>query len=177
MQTLLNLYIYVVVLRFLLQSYRVRYDNTLAIWVLKVTQPAIRPLQKIFPEIKKIDLAILAYIFILEALKFSLIHLSALSTPPSALLLFLSSFGDFLLHLTNLYFYAIMIRALFNWTMVLGYRPTYNPLFCVAVQVSEPVLSLVRQIIKPMGMLDFSPLIALILIQLSQSFLIIPLFF
>src|SRR5262245_8528659 len=54
-QAVFDLYIFVVLLRFLLQTIHADYFNPLAQFSIKFTQWIVKPLQKIIPEIKGID--------------------------------------------------------------------------------------------------------------------------
>ena len=66
---------------------------------------------------------------------------------------------------------AIVARALLSWFPI---RPG-NPFYLLAVilhQITEPLLGPLRRIIPMIGMFDISPIVALILLQVVQSFLL-----
>jgi|TARA_B100001029_G_scaffold80848_1_gene66354 YggT family protein len=44
----------------------------------------------------------------------------------------------------------------------------YNPISRITHQITEPLLGKIRQYIKPLGMFDFSPMIAIILLEVIQ---------
>lgn len=56
---------------------------------------------------------------------------------------------------------AIFARAILSW---FSPRPT-NMLVNILYQVTEPLLSPLRRIIPRAGMMDFSPLVAIVLLQ------------
>jgi len=58
--------------------------------------------------------------------------------------------------------FAIIARAIMSW---FSPRPT-NRLAIILYQVTEPVLSPLRRIIPRVGMIDLTPLAAIILLQL-----------
>ena len=62
---------------------------------------------------------------------------------------------------------AIILRAILSW---FSPRPT-NILANILYQVTEPILSPLRRIIPRAGMIDFTPLAAIILLQLIVRFL------
>lgn len=69
----------------------------------------------------------------------------------------------------NLYMWLIIIRALASW-----FSPDpYNPLYQFLIRITEPVLGYIRRIL-PMraGMMDLSPIIALLAIIFLQTFLV-----
>ncbi len=62
---------------------------------------------------------------------------------------------------------AIIFRAILSW---FSPRPT-NMLAIILYRVTEPLLAPLRRIIPRAGMFDFTPLVAIILLQLVASFL------
>jgi len=68
-------------------------------------------------------------------------------------------------------FWIILIRALISWVN----PDPYNPIVRFLDSVTEPLLSPIRRVVPPMG-LDFSPLIAILLIKFTQIFLVGSLF-
>jgi len=62
---------------------------------------------------------------------------------------------------------AIIFRAILSW---FSPRPT-NMLAVIIYRVTEPVLAPLRRVIPRVGMLDFSPLVAIILLQLIRRLL------
>lgn len=57
---------------------------------------------------------------------------------------------------------GIFIRVIASWV---GMDPG-NPLVVVLHDITEPILAPIRQIMPRMGMLDLSPMVAIILLQL-----------
>ncbi len=64
--------------------------------------------------------------------------------------------------------WAIIIRALLSWFSISGSQP----LFRLLMEITEPILAPIRRILPGGMMLDFSPLIAILLIQLVSNFVI-----
>ena len=62
---------------------------------------------------------------------------------------------------------AIIARAIMSW---FSPSPT-NRLAIILYQLTEPVLSPLRRVIPRVGRIDFTPLVAIILLQLIASFL------
>lgn len=63
---------------------------------------------------------------------------------------------------------AIIIRVLLSWFSVGGSQPAFRLL----IEITEPVLSPIRRLLPSAGMIDFSPLIALLLIQFISNLLL-----
>jgi len=78
---------------------------------------------------------------------------------------------SFLLRLINLLFtvysFAIIARSLLPWFRVNPYHPVMRFL----IQITEPVLAPLRRYIPPMGGLDFTPMVALLLLWFVEQLL------
>ena len=70
-------------------------------------------------------------------------------------------------------FLIVLIVAIFART-ILSWFPTantLNPLVAIIYQLTEPILSPLRRIVPRMGMFDFTPTIALLILFLVFSLL------
>lgn len=63
---------------------------------------------------------------------------------------------------------AIVARTLISW---LNINP-YHPLAVFLYRVTEPILAPIRRIIPPIGMMDISPLVALVMLQVIRQVLL-----
>jgi YggT family protein len=74
-----------------------------------------------------------------------------------------------LLRLIDLYTWVVIIAVVVSWLVAFGVINVYNPFARSVVHAldaaTEPVFRQVRRIIPPIGGLDISPLIVLILLQ------------
>jgi len=59
--------------------------------------------------------------------------------------------------------WSIIIRTLLSWFSIGG--GGIQPLFRLLLEITEPVLAPIRRVLPTAGMIDFSPLVALLLIQ------------
>jgi YggT family protein len=76
---------------------------------------------------------------------------------------YLVTFLDLLLTILG---FAIIIRALLSWISI----DPYNPLVQILYQITEPILAPLRRIIPPIGgMMDITPIVALIILQVLQA--------
>ncbi len=62
---------------------------------------------------------------------------------------------------------AIFARVLLSWFPM---RPD-NPIILVLDEITEPILRPLRSIVPRLGMLDITPIVALVLLQLLQQLL------
>ena len=74
---------------------------------------------------------------------------------------------DFISFLCQVLTLVIIARVIVSW---FSPRPT-NRLAIILYQLTEPLLAPLRRIIPRVGMFDFTPLAAIILLQLIASFL------
>ena len=77
----------------------------------------------------------------------------------------LADFIDLFFFLLSL---AILARVLLSWVRVSPYHPAVEFLY----RITEPILAPLRRVIPPVGMVDISPVIALLLLQIIQKVLV-----
>ncbi|MGI8902320.1 MAG: YggT family protein [Solirubrobacteraceae bacterium] len=74
------------------------------------------------------------------------------------------------------YILLIFVYILLNLIFSLGTRPPYSrwsdAVFNFLRDVSEPYLGLFRRFIPPMGMMDFSPMVAIIALYVVRTLLV-----
>jgi len=83
---------------------------------------------------------------------------------------------DLVIVVLDLYTYIIIAAVIVSWLVGFGVINTHNQIARVVVRalhaITEPVFGPIRRIIPPLGGLDLSPLIALLLIFFLQRWLI-----
>jgi YggT family protein len=62
--------------------------------------------------------------------------------------------------------FAILANAIMSWLPTDRYN---NPIVRVLDQITAPVLEPLRRVIPPVGMMDITPLVALIILQVLQA--------
>jgi len=73
---------------------------------------------------------------------------------------------DFIRLLCEVLTFAIFIRVILSWFLT---RP--NTLTIILDKITDPILAPLRRIIPRAGMFDFTPLVAIILLQLIANLL------
>lgn len=63
--------------------------------------------------------------------------------------------------LTQILTAAIFFRAILSWFQM----DPRNPLIAVLDQITEPILAPLRRVVPRLGMIDITPLVAIILLQ------------
>lgn len=66
----------------------------------------------------------------------------------------------------------LLTILIFVWVILSWIMPPYNPVREALNRIVEPMLAPIRRIIPMAGMIDFSPMILMILIEIIARFLI-----
>ena len=68
--------------------------------------------------------------------------------------------------------YIIFIRVILSW---FSHNP-YQPIIKLIYQISDTILSPIRNVLSPIGGIDISPIIAIFIIQLIKNIILQSLF-
>ncbi|MGI5308867.1 YggT family protein [Rheinheimera sp. WS51] len=157
--TVFNLFLMVVILRFWLQLARADFYNPFSQFVVKATNPIVLPLRRLIPSIGSIDTATVLLAYLVALVKLLLIQfilIKAVALPHS----FFWAGIVVVKEAFSLLFWILVIRALLSW-----FSQGNNPIEQVMHQLTEPLLRPIRRILPPMGGLDLSVLVVLIGLQ------------
>ena len=161
--TLFDLYIMVILMRFLLQLFRADFYNPLSQFIVKATNPVLKQMRKVIPGIAGIDVSSLVFAYLVSILKYCALYLLFVGMIPGVGRILILSLADLLNQSVELLFWMILIRSLMSWI-----NPGMNnPIMAVIYQLTEPLMAPVRRIIPPMGGLDLSPLLLLLGLRFS----------
>lgn len=163
--TVLDLYIMVVILRIWLQAARADFYNPFSQFVVKATQPVVKPLRRVIPSIGNIDVATVLFAYVLCILKSIFIFMlpTIIGTGGEAhfsTIYLLLGLLALIKTLGKMIFWVLIIRAIMSWV-----SQGRSPIEYVFHQLTEPMLSPIRRIIPTMGGLDLSVLVVFILLQ------------
>lgn len=171
LQTLGSLYLLIVLLRFILQLVRADFYNPLSQFVVRATQPLVRPLRRFIPGLAGLDLASLLLAIVVQlllmALTLLLMGYGADIMSLAAQLLIWSIIGVTSLFL-KVFFFALIVSVILSWVA----PGTYNPAAQLVNQLCEPVLAPFRKLIPNLGGLDISPIFAFIALNLIDMLVI-----
>jgi len=159
-ETLFQLFLVALMLRILLEAYRADYYNPVCQALIRVTNPVIRPLERVLPRLGRINLAGIVVLYLLELLLLVILaQLGGWRMDPAVLALL--GLLRLVRMLLVLYLVLIIVSVILSWVGQ-GFR---HPIVPLIFQLTEPVLAPIRRILPPLGGFDLSPLIALIGIQ------------
>ena len=152
-------------LRFWVQTLRLRPPASLAQSIFQLTDWIVRPIRRLVPGFGGFDWASLIAAFLVALLSYGLEFL--FSGHFNAGLLFALS----LLRLGQWILYGLM--GLLVLEAILSFVNPYAPLAPLIRALNQPLLAPLRKIIPPVGGFDFSVLVALILLQLLGRVLVL----
>lgn len=175
--TLCQLYISVLLLRFLLQWARADFYNPLSQFVVKVSNPLVRPLRRIVPGLGGWDLATLLAAWLVAVLQVALVgtHIAQSQIPGmldgqalQPLTIALVALLDLFALTISLFLIAIIIQAIGSWI-----NPgQYNPVTVLLRSLTEPLLRPARRMLPPISGIDLSPLLVLLALQVLKMLVI-----
>ena len=168
-ETVFFLYILLVMLRFLLQWTRANFYNPVSQFIVKATQPPLRPLRKIIPGFGGVDLAAAVLMF---ALKFTELWLvtGLLGITPQVGGLAILTIAELLGLLVNVFIVSILIQVIISWV-----NPGMsNPVMGLLHSLNEPLLAPARRLIPPISGFDLSPIVVFIFLQLVSILAVAP---
>ena len=164
--TLVGLYLLLVVLRFLLQLVRADFYNPISQFIVKATNPPLIPMRKIIPGFGGVDVASLILALIVQAIAIALIMLIQGFQPPLEVIIW-AAIGVLSL-LLKIYFWGLLITVIASWIA----PNSYNPALILINQILEPAMKPIRKIMPDMGGIDLSPIMMFLAIQVLEVLLV-----
>jgi YggT family protein len=163
--TILSTLTMMFLLRFFMQLFKTSFYNPLGQMVVALTDFAVKPARRIIPSWKKIDLSTLFLAILTQfILQLALLWLRDFPLSIAGDSIWPSLFGMSLLGVIratlDLFFYAILLQVILSWV-----NP-HTPIAPVLDSLTRPILAPIQRIIPMANGIDFSPVVALILLQM-----------
>jgi YggT family protein len=158
---ILGFLILMVMLRFILQWIRADFYNPISQFIVKLTNPLLKPFRRFIPGVGGIDMAAIVLMTLLKFVEILLtLAISGLSL--NILVILILSITGLLKLLLYVFIFAIIISAIASWIAPGG----YNPALGLVNQLTTPVMRPIQRYMKPVSGLDLSPLAALLILNL-----------
>ena len=165
LNTIFNMLTLLFLLRFFLQLFKAPFNNPLTYMVVSLTDFAVKPARRIISSWGKIDLSTLLLALVTQLL-LQLLLLWLRDLPISLVgnaiwtsLIGMSLLGVFRTTL-DVFFYAILLQVILSWV-----NP-HSPISGALNSLTKPILAPIQRILPTASGMDFSPVVALILIQM-----------
>lgn len=168
--TFFDLFSLLLAVRFILCWVHADYFNPVTRFIVQYTRHFINPLRRIVPTVAHVEFSTLTLMILINILRFYLLVLLTVGTPKTYEGLIILGLANTVKFFLNTFFFAILFQALLSLVQQ-GYSPFYRFLD----QLTLPVMRPIRRIIPPVGMIDLSPIPAMILLQLLIILVVNPL--
>jgi YggT family protein len=167
-----SLILFVLWIRMIIRYFRVSALHPVSQVIYRFTNPLMGFIEKhIYPKSSRLpryDRVCLAFIVIIECLKFLVLGWVVYqATIPFGWLLLLVA-GDMIVQPCNLLFYALLIRVILSWV-----NPHWSkhPAADILILVTNPLIRLGQKIIPNISGFDFGPFIIMILLKVITLFI------
>lgn len=159
-ELLLTLLSVTILMRILLQWVRADFYNPVCQVIIKSTDPVLKPVKRVLRPLGRIDTASLAVYLLLVGVTVALWDPRASDWFAIIQLTLMRA----ILTVLTLYTLLIFLGAILSW----AHHGIRHPLIPLIHQLNAPILKPFRKYILPIGGIDFSPLFAILAIQLLK---------
>ena len=165
LDTVLGLFIYALLLRFYMQLMRTPYGNPISQFIVALTDFAVKPARKVIPGLFGMDLSTLFLAWLTALLLAAGIYL--LNGYPFLLASPSAYFGFILLAAVMLLSKSIYLLIFVQIMLfVLSFANPHSPYMAVINSLSRPFTRVVQKFIPPIGNVDLSPMVIVVICQL-----------
>ncbi|BAQ77480.1 YGGT family protein [Pseudomonas sp. Os17] len=168
LQTLGSLYLLIVLMRFVLQLVRANFYNPLCQFIVRATQPLLKPMRRIIPSLGGLDMSSLLLAILVQLALMALTLLLTYGTTGNPLQLLIWSIIGVTALFLKIFFFALIISVILSWVA----PGSHNPGAELVNQICEPALAPFRRILPSMGGLDISPILAFMVLKLLDMLVI-----
>jgi YggT family protein len=165
--SVLSLVVGAFLLRLLFQLLRTDFRNPLAQAVVRITNPLVLPLRKILPPAGRVDTASVVAVLIAQSVRTALIALISGGGMPSLVELLIVALVALLDTTLLVFLVAVFLYVILSWVAPDGYSPAGRLLGTLV----EPLLRPFRRALPPLGGLDLSPLVVILLLSVLRMVL------
>ena len=168
---ILGSYGFIIMIRLVLQLVEADFYNPICKAIHSITNPVLKPVRAFLPHFKRIDSASLLMVIIFEIIAVWVTLKLKSSMSPSLLGLIVLSLGSTLGEFVRIFTWSIIIQAFLSWIA----PDPRNPIVSVLQSITAPILSKARTVLPSTPGVDFSPIIALVALQLTLMLIVNPL--
>lgn len=152
-------------LRFILQAVRASFYNPFSSGIVRITDPVLNPVRQVLRPYRNLDIAAFAIAWIVHTVAV-VVHVWSAGVPMDVLAILNDGLRATLGLVIGIFLVAIFVSIIMSWIA----PGVYSPAAVIAREVAEPLLSPARRILPPLGGLDLSPMITILVLILIQSF-------
>ena len=168
LQTLGSLYLLIVLLRFVLQLVRANFYNPLCQFIVKATQPLLKPLRRVIASLFGLDMSSLVLAILVQLALMALTLLLTYGTTGNFIQLLIWAIIGVTALFLKIFFFALIISVILSWVA----PGSHNPGAELVNQICEPALAPFRRLLPNLGGLDISPILAFMVLKLLDMLVI-----
>ena len=155
---------FVLLIRMLLQWVQADFFNPISQTVFKLSAPVVDPLGKLLPAVGTLNLAALAAAILVKWGFYLVLGLSSGISFVAMLVYIPIAAFDLLYALIEIYFWGIIILAVSSWI-----GTTSHPSVRLVGQIVDPYIRPFRNLIPPIGMIDISSMVAILVLIMVRN--------
>lgn len=170
LDTFSRLYLLILLMRFWLPLLRANFRNPIAQGVLRYTSPLVVPVRRFIPSLGRLDTATVLVAFVIQFAALLIISVlanidrgtepfAAFTGSGSILAFAITAILELAMLSVMLFIVVIVIRVILN---LLGRY--FGPISDMLADLTEPLLTPIRRVIPPLGVVDLSAYIVIILL-------------
>jgi len=157
-------FVYLLLARFLFQWLRVPFRNAVGEFIVAATSWMVVPARRVIPPLAGLDLASLLLAWLVQVLALFLIYAigsRGIGADPAALAIVLSlvALVDLVRFTVFILVFALIVQAVLSWVS------PYSPVAPLFDALTRPFLRPLRRVVPPLGGVDLSPLVLIVLLQ------------
>jgi YggT family protein len=153
-----SFFVFVLLARFHFQWLRVPFRNPIGEFVLATTSFLVLPVRRVIPGLAGLDLATLLLAWLVQGISLW-IQTEIVGAEISAMALAAIAAVDLLRYSLYILVFAVIVQAVLSWV-----NP-YTPVAPAFDTITRPFLRPLRRFVPPLGGVDLTPLILLVILQ------------
>jgi len=169
---LLSTFAFLFLMRFVLQAVHADFYNPISSAIVRFTDPVLRIVRKALPSYRNLDIASFGATFLAYTLA-DLSNILASGTAIDWWKLIRFELYQTLDLLVSIFLFAIFILIALSWLVQFGIiQGTRSPATTLLNQICDPVLRPAKKLLPPLGMIDLSPMITIVILWIIQRSLL-----
>jgi len=166
-QTLGSFFLTLVILRFLLQLVKADFYNPISLFIVNATQLASSPIRALLPAFRSFDVASLVLAILLQWIIIQLTYTIKSLGVVNFFIAISWGFVGILSMILNIYMYGLLATIVISWIA----PQSQHPAITLINQIIYPAMDPFRKLIPPLGMIDLSPMLFFIVLNVIDYFI------
>ena len=166
-QTLGSFFLTLVILRFLLQLVKADFYNPISLFIVNTTQLVSSPIRALLPAFRSFDVASLVLAILLQWMIIQLTYTINNLGVVSFFIAISWGFVGVLSMILNIYMYGLLATIVISWIA----PQSQHPAITLINQIIYPAMDPFRRLIPPLGMIDLSPMLFFIVLNVIDYFI------